>query len=182
MRLLSSRRRHPAAKALLLVAGLFMMGALYSVMAPPAQVSADTGNSQQIAEGKALFAVGCASCHGLNGEGQVDAPIQGPPLAGVGAAAVDFQVSTGRMPMAKPGHRLRSSRTITPRKRSQHSRRTSRASARVRRSPTRPSTTPQTSALRILPEAASCSAPTALRVTTSRAPVAHSPTASTRHR
>ena len=66
-------------------------------------MSADTGNSQQIAEGKALFAVGCASCHGLNGEGQVSGPIQGPPLAGVGAAAVDFQVSTGRMPMARPG-------------------------------------------------------------------------------
>ena len=103
VRLLSSRRRHPAAKALLLVFGLFMMGALYSVIAPPAQVSAETGNSQQIAEGKALFAVGCASCHGLNGEGQINAPIQGPPLAGVGAAAVDFQVSTGRMPMARPG-------------------------------------------------------------------------------
>jgi len=103
VRLLSSRRRHPAAKALLLVAGLFLMGALYSVIAPPAQVSADTGNSQQIAEGKALFAVGCASCHGLNGEGQVGENIQGPPLAGVGAAAVDFQVSSGRMPMARPG-------------------------------------------------------------------------------
>lgn len=101
MRLLSSRRRHPAAKALLLVAGLFLMGALYSVLAP-AQVSAETGNSQQIAEGKALFAVGCASCHGLNGEGQVSGTIQGPPLAGVGAAAVDFQVSSGRMPMARP--------------------------------------------------------------------------------
>jgi ubiquinol-cytochrome c reductase cytochrome c subunit len=88
---------------LLLVAGLFLMGALYSVIAPPAQVSADTGNSQQIAEGKALFAVGCASCHGLNGEGQVTGTIQGPPLAGVGAAAVDFQVGSGRMPMAKPG-------------------------------------------------------------------------------
>src|SRR6476659_11271768 len=103
VRLLSSRRRHPAAKALLLVSGLFMMGALYAVIAPPPQVSADTGNSQQIAEGKALFAVGCASCHGLNGEGQVNGTIQGPPLAGVGAAAVDFQVSTGRMPMARPG-------------------------------------------------------------------------------
>jgi ubiquinol-cytochrome c reductase cytochrome c subunit len=102
VRLLSSRRRHPAAKALLLVAGLFLMGALYSVIAPPAQVSAETGNSQQIAEGKALFAVGCASCHGLNGEGQVSGTIQGPPLAGVGAAAVDFQVSSGRMPMSRP--------------------------------------------------------------------------------
>ena len=27
----------------------------------------------------------------------------GPPLAGVGAAAVDFQVGTGRMPLAQPG-------------------------------------------------------------------------------
>jgi ubiquinol-cytochrome c reductase cytochrome c subunit len=102
VRLLSSRRRHPAAKALLLVAGLFLMGALYSVIAPPAHVLAETGNSQQIAEGKALFAVGCASCHGLNGEGQVEGTIQGPPLAGVGAAAVDFQVSSGRMPMSRP--------------------------------------------------------------------------------
>jgi quinol---cytochrome-c reductase cytochrome c subunit len=103
VRLLSSRRRHPAAKALLLVFGLFIMGALYTALAPPARVSAETGNSQQIAEGKALFAVGCASCHGLDGEGQTSGTIQGPPLVGVGPAAVDFQVSTGRMPMARPG-------------------------------------------------------------------------------
>ena len=41
----------------------------------------------------------CSSCHGLNAEGGK----QGPSLAGVGAAAVDFQVGTGRMPMAQPG-------------------------------------------------------------------------------
>ena len=79
---------------MLLVFGLFMMGALYSVIAPPAQVLADTGNSQQIAEGKALFAVGCASCHGLNGEGQITEAIQGPPLIGVGAAAADREKSS----------------------------------------------------------------------------------------
>ena len=103
MRLLISRRRHPAAKVLLLVFGLFVMGALYSVVSPASKVAADTGNSQQVAEGRALFAVSCASCHGLNGEGQVSGTIQGPPLAGVGAAAVEFQVATGRMPMAAPG-------------------------------------------------------------------------------
>ncbi len=65
-------------------------------------MAADTGNSQQVAEGQALFRVTCASCHGLNGEGQTTSTIQGPPLAGVGAASVDFQVSTGRMPMARP--------------------------------------------------------------------------------
>jgi len=86
----------------MLVFALFAVGGLYSVVAPASQVSADTGTSQQIAEGKALFAVGCGSCHGLNGEGQVTDIIQGPPLIGVGAAAVEFQVSTGRMPMAKP--------------------------------------------------------------------------------
>ena len=99
MRFLSSRRRHPAAKGLLLVLALFTMGALYTVVAPNTQVSADTGTSQQVEKGKALFAVGCSSCHGLNGEGGS----QGPSLVGVGSAAVDFQVGTGRMPMAQPG-------------------------------------------------------------------------------
>jgi ubiquinol-cytochrome c reductase cytochrome c subunit len=78
------------------------MGALYAVLAPASKVAADTGNSQQVAEGQALFRVTCASCHGLNGEGQTTSTIQGPPLAGVGAASVDFQVSTGRMPMSRP--------------------------------------------------------------------------------
>jgi quinol---cytochrome-c reductase cytochrome c subunit len=48
--------------------------------------------------------VGCSSCHGMNGEGVVDkkGDHYGPSLVGVGAAAVDFQVGTGRMPMANP--------------------------------------------------------------------------------
>jgi len=99
---LAARRRHPAARALLLLLALFVMGALSTLLAPTQQSAADTGTSQQVAQGKALFAVGCASCHGLNGEGQVTSSIQGPPLAGVGAASVEFQVGSGRMPMAAP--------------------------------------------------------------------------------
>ena len=102
MRHLSARRRHPAAKGVLLVLALFLMGSLYAVVAPSPKVAADTGNTQQIEAGRALFQVGCASCHGLNGEGQITETIQGPPLIGVGAAAVDFQVESGRMPMARP--------------------------------------------------------------------------------
>lgn len=98
MKLRSSRRRHPALKPVLLIAALLLMGGLYSVALPDQQSSADSGTSTQVEEGKALFAVGCASCHGLNGEGSSE----GPALAGVGAAAVDFQVETGRMPMAAP--------------------------------------------------------------------------------
>jgi ubiquinol-cytochrome c reductase cytochrome c subunit len=102
VRFLSAKRRHPAVKVLMLLFALVVIGGVYSLVSPTEQVSADTGKSQQIAEGKALFAVGCASCHGLQGEGQVSGTIQGPPLIGVGAAAVDFQVGTGRMPMARP--------------------------------------------------------------------------------
>jgi ubiquinol-cytochrome c reductase cytochrome c subunit len=103
VRFLSSRRRHPVAKVALLLLALFVLGGIYNAVAPAEQVSADNGNSQQVATGKALFAVGCASCHGLNGEVQITETIQGPSLIGVGAAAVDFQVSSGRMPMARPG-------------------------------------------------------------------------------
>ena len=49
-----------------------------------------------IEEGRQIFLKGCSSCHGLNSEGGGIAPA----LVGVGAASVDFQVGTGRMPMA----------------------------------------------------------------------------------
>ncbi len=93
------RRRHRAARPLSLALALVLMGSLYAALSPATQVAADTGMSAQVAEGKALFQVTCSSCHGLNGEGTS----QGPSLVGVGAAAVDFQMSTGRMPMARPG-------------------------------------------------------------------------------
>jgi ubiquinol-cytochrome c reductase cytochrome c subunit len=53
-----------------------------------------------VARGRALYATSCASCHGEAGRG---IPQRGPSLAGVGAAAVDFYVGTGRMPLARPG-------------------------------------------------------------------------------
>ena len=52
--------------------------------------------SALIEEGRQIFLKGCSSCHGLNAEGGQIAP----SLIGVGAASVDFQVGTGRMPMA----------------------------------------------------------------------------------
>jgi ubiquinol-cytochrome c reductase cytochrome c subunit len=84
---------------LLLVAALFAVGALYAAVAPTEQSSASPNTSQQVQEGKELFSVNCSSCHGLNGEGTS----QGPTLVGVGAASVDFQVATGRMPLSQPG-------------------------------------------------------------------------------
>jgi ubiquinol-cytochrome c reductase cytochrome c subunit len=46
-----------------------------------------------------LYAVHCLNCHGVKLQGTV----QGPPLIGAGAASVDFQLATGRMPIEVPG-------------------------------------------------------------------------------
>jgi ubiquinol-cytochrome c reductase cytochrome c subunit len=55
-----------------------------------------------IAAGQKLFAQTCSSCHGdaANGVSPTGQATIGPNLQGVGAATVDFWVSTGRMPAA----------------------------------------------------------------------------------
>lgn len=85
-----------AAVVVLLIA-LAAVAGLYSTLKPAGRAEADeTAQSLTISEGQRLYSVGCASCHGTGGQGSSD----GPSLVGVGAAAVDFQVSTGRMPAA----------------------------------------------------------------------------------
>ena len=96
MKFLTNLRRHAAARPLLLILALLVVGLGYSVVSPQ-RSSAETEMTQQIEEGKALFDFTCSSCHGLNGEGTS----QGPSLVGVGAASVDFQMGTGRMPAAR---------------------------------------------------------------------------------
>jgi len=80
----------------------------------PAQGDTKAASTDDIAKGRALFLVGCASCHGQNGEGIVTQSGRnyGPSLVGVGAAAVDFQVGTGRMPMAQVGAQAPSKKVL----------------------------------------------------------------------
>lgn len=101
---LSTRRRSRFAAPAVLVAALLASGGMYYALAP-ANAEKATTDADTIAQGKALFSVSCSSCHGQNAEGIVTAKGNqyGPSLIGVGAAAVDFQVGTGRMPMAQPG-------------------------------------------------------------------------------
>ena len=97
MKRLSRYRRHKAAGPFLLLFALFAIGTTFNVAS--ATTSAETtaaDRSVQIEEGRQIFLKGCSSCHGLNAEGAQIAP----SLIGVGAASVDFQVGTGRMPMA----------------------------------------------------------------------------------
>jgi ubiquinol-cytochrome c reductase cytochrome c subunit len=86
-------RRRRFANIGIVVAALGTIGTLYAGFAPSPSSAADTNPA--IAQGRGLFLKGCASCHGLNAEGGTTAP----SLIGVGAAAADFQLETGRMPL-----------------------------------------------------------------------------------
>lgn len=96
-----SGRRAPLASAALIALGLIFTGGAYAAVtaATAANASSNTSSAATIEEGKNLFQANCATCHGMNAEGSS----AGPSLVGVGAAAVDFQVGTGRMPMQASG-------------------------------------------------------------------------------
>ena len=97
MKKLSRHRRHRAVAPLLLIFALLGIGTTFQV-AGATTTSPMTAEERTAAieEGREIFLRGCSSCHGLNAEGGSIAP----SLIGVGAASVDFQVATGRMPMA----------------------------------------------------------------------------------
>ncbi len=101
---LSRHRRGKVAGLVLLLLGLVLTGSLYAALSPATAENTDT-TAAEVEKGRELFLVGCAFCHGENGEGvsTLNGNQIGPSLVGVGAAAVDFQVGTGRMPMSQPG-------------------------------------------------------------------------------
>ncbi|HEY3572257.1 MAG TPA: c-type cytochrome [Arthrobacter sp.] len=101
MKALSQKRRHPLAAIALLLMGLLLTGGLYAVATTVNEAKASTAEftASDTQEGQKLFEANCATCHGMGASGTQD----GPSLVGVGAAAVDFQVGTGRMPMQMNG-------------------------------------------------------------------------------
>ena len=100
MKSIIARRRHPAAGYAAVAGGLVAFGVLYSTLSGGGATAASTTTaSTQVAQGQSLFVTNCSSCHGLNAQGTA----QAPSLIGAGAAAVDFQVSTGRMPAKELG-------------------------------------------------------------------------------
>lgn len=108
MKRLASRRRSPIALLVVLLLGLAMTGTAYAALQPKADpgTSAASASTSEIEEGRQLFLANCSFCHGTNAQGAGPEKPEGqagPSLVGVGAASVDFQVGTGRMPLAAPG-------------------------------------------------------------------------------
>jgi ubiquinol-cytochrome c reductase cytochrome c subunit len=74
-----------------LAAGGLSTGPNVAAVGPGGQVSGPPG--------KVIYDSSCAACHGMQGEGTSN----GPALTVSGAAAADFMLRTGRMPLSAPG-------------------------------------------------------------------------------
>jgi ubiquinol-cytochrome c reductase cytochrome c subunit len=97
----------PSRVALLAVALLLGIFSVGSFAKPPSSASdlaagktGPTPATSPEGQGQRLFEEGCSSCHGFDGKG---VPGQGPSLVGVGEAAADFYLRTGRMPLDQVG-------------------------------------------------------------------------------
>ncbi len=77
---------------------LLSAGFLFSALAPQPQTAQAQDDPTQVRLGEQLYNNTCISCHGTNLDGVEG---RGPSLIGVGEAAVYFQVSSGRMPLAR---------------------------------------------------------------------------------
>ena len=94
---ITAKRRRPVAGYAVVLLGLILVGAIYATITGSGESAASTTptvSQAEIARGQQIFNQDCATCHGFQAVGTAAAP----SLIGVGAAAVDFQVSTGRMP------------------------------------------------------------------------------------
>jgi ubiquinol-cytochrome c reductase cytochrome c subunit len=99
---INARRRRPVAGYAALLLGLVVVALAYGSLTRTggtAEASAPAAAQQDITAGKELFQANCSSCHGLEAQGTS----QAPSLVGTGAAAVYFQMSTGRMPAKEVG-------------------------------------------------------------------------------
>ncbi|MET0424379.1 MAG: c-type cytochrome [Actinoplanes sp.] len=93
-----SRARRRLGAAVRMIAALALAGGVYTAFSPGAFAEDNVPLSATAQEGKQLFDNSCISCHGRDAQGVVG---RGPSLIGVGAAAVEFQVGTRRMPMTR---------------------------------------------------------------------------------
>ncbi|MFW5417266.1 c-type cytochrome [Nocardiopsis sp. CNT-189] len=112
MKWITARRRHPLAGYVVVLLALAVFGVGYAALAPnaeraeaqvlAAQSSGPEEGAVDISEGRDIWNRSCASCHGETGGGSGNAP----DITTSGGAAIDFQVSTGRMPSSDPDSQM----------------------------------------------------------------------------
>jgi quinol---cytochrome-c reductase cytochrome c subunit len=99
----TARRRRRASGYAVVLLALAVIGVMYASLTAQgggqAAASDPPAAQQSVSQGKYMFEQSCSSCHGLQAQGTSVAP----SLIGAGAAAVDFQMSTGRMPAKEQG-------------------------------------------------------------------------------
>ncbi len=96
---LPTRQRRMLAGPLAVVGlGIISFSVLSVTGTQPGGIQPST-NPADIAAGQQLYTAHCQSCHGVNGGGGVNGA---PELIDAGAAAADFYLSTGRMPLNNP--------------------------------------------------------------------------------
>ena len=93
-----------------MVAAVFALTGGVGAVAPPnaplpasSLPTAGTADDALVKAGRDLFVTGCATCHGVDAKGRtLEGGVKAPSLYGVGEASADFQIRTGRMPLASP--------------------------------------------------------------------------------
>lgn len=86
--------------ALIGAGGIALLGASPARAVQPAPPS-PRPDPLKLDEGRRLYVQSCSTCHGPQGEGtRLSGDVDAPSLRGVGAASVDFYISTGRMPLS----------------------------------------------------------------------------------
>jgi ubiquinol-cytochrome c reductase cytochrome c subunit len=88
-----------------MVAALMLVGVFYAAFAPGVGAAAadPPALNASAARGQEIYETSCITCHGRGAQG---VPGRGPSLIGVGPAAVEFQVTTGRMPATGQGAQI----------------------------------------------------------------------------
>src|SRR5689334_2222964 len=93
-----SRARRRFGAAVRMAAALALAGGIYTAFAPGAFAEDSRQLSAAAQQGQLLYNNSCITCHGRDAQGVEG---RGPTLIGVGSAAVEFQVGTGRMPLTR---------------------------------------------------------------------------------
>jgi ubiquinol-cytochrome c reductase cytochrome c subunit len=97
------RHRRLLAGPFALIALAIVAGSIFFMVGPRAEGQSNmvSTNPADIRAGELLYQASCQSCHGFQGEG---GQTSAPALVSAGAAAADFYLTTGRMPLNNPAN------------------------------------------------------------------------------